>query len=183
MVAVPAVGRTRLSNIRRVVVFPAPLGPRNPVTLPGLASNDRSSTARTALYSLVSPLTRMPSSAIGFAPFVARRRAARELAERPLERWRHTIASRPRAPRPGNGTSQGALSPRPCDLRPDVRRGRSGETCPVGNAPTAQLSHTCPKSARTFPPAVGRVPAPADRPAAAAGPGPRYTFRYPDPMV
>ena len=35
MVAVPAVGVTRPSSIRSVVVLPAPLGPRNPVTLPG----------------------------------------------------------------------------------------------------------------------------------------------------
>ena len=65
MVAVPAVGRTRLSTIRSVVVLPAPFGPRNPVTRPGLTVNDRSSTARTFLYSLVRPLTTMPSSAIG----------------------------------------------------------------------------------------------------------------------
>src|SRR5690242_2221864 len=79
MVAVPAVGRTRFSSMRRVVVLPAPLGPRNPVTRPGRASNDRPSTARTVLYTLVSPFTRMPSSAMGFAPFVtlARRLGAR----------------------------------------------------------------------------------------------------------
>src|SRR5215468_267320 len=55
--------------MRRVVVLPAPLGPRKPVTRPGRASNDRLSTARTVLYTLVSPLTRMPSS-IGPVPFL-----------------------------------------------------------------------------------------------------------------
>src|SRR6476620_689950 len=68
MVVVPAVGRTRFNTMRSVVVFPAPLGPRKPVTRPGLTVNDRSSTARTFLYSLGSPLTTMPSSAIGKLP-------------------------------------------------------------------------------------------------------------------
>ena len=35
MVAVPAVGVTRLSSMRSVVVLPAPFGPRKPVTRPG----------------------------------------------------------------------------------------------------------------------------------------------------
>ena len=47
MVAVPAVGLARPSRMRRVLVLPDPLGPRNPVTRPGPASKDRSSTART----------------------------------------------------------------------------------------------------------------------------------------
>src|SRR5699024_6738167 len=55
-VTCPAVGRSRPRIILIVVVFPAPLGPRKPVTAPGLASNDRSSTARTAPYCFVSPL-------------------------------------------------------------------------------------------------------------------------------
>ncbi|SKY49271.1 Uncharacterised protein [Mycobacteroides abscessus subsp. abscessus] len=33
-VAVPAVGRSNVVNIRSVVVFPAPLGPRKPTTSP-----------------------------------------------------------------------------------------------------------------------------------------------------
>src|ERR1035438_6738252 len=41
----PADGRSRPRIIRIVVVLPAPLGPRNPVTRPGLILNDRSSTA------------------------------------------------------------------------------------------------------------------------------------------
>ena len=43
----PPVGRTRPRTIRSVVVFPEPFGPRNPVTFPGGAENERSSTART----------------------------------------------------------------------------------------------------------------------------------------
>jgi len=57
MVAVPAVGSTRSSSIRKVVVFPAPFGPRNPVTRPGSTVNDKSSTALTPRYSLLSPQT------------------------------------------------------------------------------------------------------------------------------
>ncbi len=45
-------GVTRLSSIRRVVVLPAPFGPRKPVTRPGATVNDRSSTARTLLVLL-----------------------------------------------------------------------------------------------------------------------------------
>ena len=47
IVAEPDVGAARPSRIFSVVVFPAPFGPRKPVTLPGWTSNDRSSTART----------------------------------------------------------------------------------------------------------------------------------------
>src|SRR5262245_61142316 len=73
MVAVPEVGSTRLSSMRRVVVFPAPLGPRKPVTRPGSTTNDRLSTALTPRYSLVSPDTtiRPPGSfpaGTGFPP-------------------------------------------------------------------------------------------------------------------
>src|SRR2546423_2154750 len=57
MVALPAVGLTRPRSTRSVVVLPAPLGPRNPVTRPGSAVNDRSSTARTFLYCFVTPDT------------------------------------------------------------------------------------------------------------------------------
>ena len=47
-VAVPAVIDTSPSNIRSVVVLPAPLGPRNPVTRPAATSKLRSSTATTS---------------------------------------------------------------------------------------------------------------------------------------
>ena len=40
---------------RIVVVFPAPFGPRNPVTMPGRTVNVRSSTAVLSPYRLVSP--------------------------------------------------------------------------------------------------------------------------------
>jgi hypothetical protein len=51
----PALGRSRPRTIRIEVDLPAPLGPRNPVTLPGWTTNERSSTARVGPYRLVSP--------------------------------------------------------------------------------------------------------------------------------
>ena len=39
-----------------VVDLPAPLGPRNPVTVPGRTVNDRSSTAVVLPYCLVRPM-------------------------------------------------------------------------------------------------------------------------------
>src|SRR5689334_24534627 len=68
MVAVPAVGRTRLSSMRSVVVLPAPFGPRNPVTRPGSTANDRLSTALTRLYCLVRPETTICPSDIDLLP-------------------------------------------------------------------------------------------------------------------
>ena len=44
----PAVGRARPSTMRSVVVLPAPLGPRKPVTAPARTAKERSSTAVTA---------------------------------------------------------------------------------------------------------------------------------------
>lgn len=44
-------------SIRRVVDFPAPLGPRNPVTVPEASVNDTPSTASTSPYRFVSPRT------------------------------------------------------------------------------------------------------------------------------
>ena len=40
--------------MRSVVVFPAPFGPRKPVTVPGSSANDRSSTATSLPKRLVS---------------------------------------------------------------------------------------------------------------------------------
>src|SRR6266536_1035278 len=54
MVARPEVGRARPSRTRMVVDFPAPFGPRNPVTRPGASRTVRSSTAVTVPYRLVS---------------------------------------------------------------------------------------------------------------------------------
>jgi hypothetical protein len=56
-VAVPASGCSRPSSIRRVVVFPAPFGPRKPVTDPGSTVKLRSVTARTDPKCLVTPRT------------------------------------------------------------------------------------------------------------------------------
>ena len=53
------VGRTRPSSMRRVVVLPAPLGPRKPVIRPGSTSKLRSSTAVKVPKRLVRPRTSM----------------------------------------------------------------------------------------------------------------------------
>src|SRR5690606_17144504 len=53
MVAVPDVGRSSPRINRIVVVLPAPLGPRNPVTTPGSTVQVRSSTARVRPNTLV----------------------------------------------------------------------------------------------------------------------------------
>ncbi len=68
MVADPAVGETRPRSIRRVVVLPAPLGPRNPVTRPGRTVKLRSSTARTWPNVFVRWLTSMACAASGGMP-------------------------------------------------------------------------------------------------------------------
>src|SRR5579862_449000 len=47
MSASPALGLASPSNIRSVVVLPAPFGPRKPVIVPGASANDSESTART----------------------------------------------------------------------------------------------------------------------------------------
>src|SRR5690606_31836841 len=55
--ASPEVGRSSPSSTRIVVDFPAPLGPRNPVTAPGRTSKVTPSTAVTPPYLFVSPRT------------------------------------------------------------------------------------------------------------------------------
>jgi len=54
--------------MRRVVVLPAPLGPRNPTTVPWSASKLRSSTASTSPKRLVSPWMVMTAIASSSAP-------------------------------------------------------------------------------------------------------------------
>ncbi len=54
-VAVPEVGVTSPSSMRRDVVLPAPFGPRKPVTTPGSTVKLRSSTACTSPNRLVAP--------------------------------------------------------------------------------------------------------------------------------
>src|SRR4051812_46073308 len=70
MVAVPELGRTRPSSIRKVVVFPAPLGPRKPVMRPGSTEKDRESTAVKVPKRLVRLLTsiRVPSGIMWASP-------------------------------------------------------------------------------------------------------------------
>src|SRR3954470_2543172 len=55
--AEPVVAGTRPVIIRIVVVLPAPLGPRNPVTVPGSRVKETSSTTVRPPYCLVNPLT------------------------------------------------------------------------------------------------------------------------------
>jgi hypothetical protein len=50
----PAVGLANPTIMRMVVDLPAPLGPRNPVTIPGWTVNDTLSTTVFAPYFLVS---------------------------------------------------------------------------------------------------------------------------------
>src|SRR5205823_10577800 len=64
MVARPEVGAARPSSSRMVVDFPAPFGPRNPVIRPGASSKDRSLTAVTVQYRLVSASTAMVLMAV-----------------------------------------------------------------------------------------------------------------------
>src|SRR3954451_23456372 len=64
-VAVPAEAGTRPVIIRIVVVLPAPLGPRKPVTVPGSRVNETSSTTVRPPYCLVSPLTVIIRTSMG----------------------------------------------------------------------------------------------------------------------
>ena len=57
MVAVPDVGTVSPTITRIVVDFPAPFGPRNPVTRPGWAVKETSSTAVKPAYVRVSDST------------------------------------------------------------------------------------------------------------------------------
>src|ERR1700760_3828585 len=59
MMAVPSLGLTSPSSIRRVVVLPAPLGPRNPVTVPWSTEKLTWSTATRLPKRLVSPSSSM----------------------------------------------------------------------------------------------------------------------------
>ena len=76
-VAVPAVARTSPSSTRRVVVLPAPFGPRNPVTRPGSTVKLRSSTAVTCPNCLLSPEISMGMPLFMRSPHVGASRAAR----------------------------------------------------------------------------------------------------------
>ncbi len=67
-VADPDVGRTSPSTIRIVVLFPAPFGPRKPVTHPGRASKVRLSTACTRPKRFVSPRAAIAGDPISRTP-------------------------------------------------------------------------------------------------------------------
>ena len=71
MVAAPEVAFTSPSSMRRVVVLPAPLGPRKPVTRPGTTVNETSWTATTEPNLLVRPRTSIAPPAGGWAAVTA----------------------------------------------------------------------------------------------------------------
>src|SRR5215218_8015699 len=64
----PLVGVTSPNSVRRVVVLPAPLGPRNPTTVPWSTAKLKSSTATTGPKRLVSPWMVMTAMASSSAP-------------------------------------------------------------------------------------------------------------------
>ena len=99
----PLVGATSPSAMRRLVVLPAPLGPRNPRIDPALAANDSPSTAVNAPYLLV---TSSRTSAFGnpHRPF--------ETLKRP--QTRATFLPN-RIDRP-HGAPRGAMTPLPPPL-------------------------------------------------------------------
>src|SRR5437588_11946518 len=69
--------------MRSVVVLPAPLGPRKPVTRPGCTVNDRLSTALTFRYCLVRPETTICPSDMCLLPIVAAQDARSDPAVNP----------------------------------------------------------------------------------------------------
>jgi len=55
--ALPSSGRSSVVSTRTAVVFPAPLGPRSPSTVPAATSKSIPSSARTSPKDFVRPLT------------------------------------------------------------------------------------------------------------------------------
>src|SRR4029453_17058453 len=68
ILVLPAVGVTSPRSMRRVVVLPAPLGPRKPTTVPWSTAKLRSSTAVTGPKRLVSPSMVMTAIVSSSAP-------------------------------------------------------------------------------------------------------------------
>src|SRR2546427_2677279 len=64
----PAAGSRRVARMRRVVVFPAPLGPMNPKISPSSTSNERSDTAVVSAKFLVKPFTWTMGGLDSFSP-------------------------------------------------------------------------------------------------------------------
>src|SRR5262245_34005161 len=62
MLVAPALGRSSSSSTRRVVVLPAPFGPRNPTIRPSATLKERSSTASVAPKRFVRPRTSIASA-------------------------------------------------------------------------------------------------------------------------
>ena len=100
--------------MRSVVVFPAPLGPRKPVTDPGSTVKLRSSTARTAPKVLVRPVTstrtgsRRPGRPVAVLPV-----AVLPVAMTPSSMGSGACPGHPTAPRPGSCEPFARCSPCP----------------------------------------------------------------------
>jgi hypothetical protein len=67
----PLVGVASPSNMRSVVVLPAPFGPRNPVIVPSSSSKDRSSTATTPPNRFISDSARTTGASALLRPRLA----------------------------------------------------------------------------------------------------------------
>src|SRR2546427_4220669 len=97
----PEVGRMRPTSIRRVVVFPAPLGPRKPYTSPRLTLISTESTARTPFpYRLVRPLVSMT---VVFSMTATLGRQKRGVVSPRIDLWPHPAGSEIPSRLPGEG--------------------------------------------------------------------------------
>jgi hypothetical protein len=98
-----------------VVDLPAPFGPTNPVTSPGVTENVSPSTARAGPNRFRSPLTWIVASiVVRLGTSACRRRPARE-ASSPGDagegsRWHHSCGGRDRATGPGAGDAAGPVT-------------------------------------------------------------------------
>src|SRR5687767_8439567 len=119
--------------MRRVVVLPAPFGPRKPVTEPGATEKLRSETARTSPKDLVRPRTSTPTGSTrgtAGAAMVAPRcgdgsshAIAPGTAAEPI-RPRRVAERRPRTRDPGHTRYQGSHTVPPVDARRPHTAGR-----------------------------------------------------------
>src|SRR5690242_10739760 len=112
MVAEPVVGGVSPQIMRIVVDFPAPLGPRNPVTVPGSQVKDTSSTALWAPYLLVSR-----STVIMLLSVPGETRGARRPEVGRREPWSGPTTDFGRYPAPPTGRRVGPVG----KLRPEYR--------------------------------------------------------------
>src|SRR5512132_2567307 len=93
ILVLPAVGVTSPSRVRRVVVLPAPLGPRKPTTVPWSTSKLRSSTATMSPKRLVSPWMVMTAMASSSAPPACSSRPVTSRALNTARRYEAEVAA------------------------------------------------------------------------------------------